>query len=70
MHHSSSLKHREPQRPLLPVWSWIEGGKLLPKFSHTDQRMLMHSEELQPNQSSSSGHLPECFQSHFQQPKH
>lgn len=44
-------------------------GKLLPEFSHTDQGMLpdtrTNSEELQPNQTSSSGHLSECLQLPF-----
>lgn len=74
VHHSSFPKHRELQQSLLPVWSWAKGGKLFPRFLHTDQGMLMdtdmHSEELQPNQTSSSGHLSKCFQFHFQAPKH
>lgn len=74
MHHPSFPKHRELQQPLLPLWNWTKGGKLFPKFSHTDQGMLMdtgmRSEELQPSQTSSSGHLFKCFQLHFQAPKH
>lgn len=44
-------------------------GKLLPEFLHTDQGMLpgtrTNLEELQPNQTSSSGYPSECLQLPF-----
>lgn len=62
------------QQPPLAGWGWTNGGKLLPRFLHRDQRMLpdtwMHSEELWTSQTSSSGHPSKCLQQHLQQPKH
>lgn len=54
----------------VPGWGWTKrGGELLPKFQRADRRMLpdtrTHSEEPWPNQTSSSGHLPECLQLPF-----
>lgn len=46
---------------LLPGWGWTNGEKLLPAFPYTGWRVLPDTradwDELQPNQTSSSGHL-------------
>ena len=69
MHQPGFPRHGALWQPPLPGWGWTKGGKLLPKFPHADQRMLpdtrTNSEELQPNQTSSSGHLSECLQFPF-----